>query len=101
MRNIPRTFLVGLSQWFDFQFPIPVIVRSVGSDFSYRRLKQGLGIMNNTFLDEHSDVAGSFNVFEDDRKVCSEAGMNDFVAKPIDVNEMFGKLARWLPGENR
>jgi two-component system sensor histidine kinase/response regulator len=57
--------------------------------------------MNNTFLDDHSDVAGSFNVFEDDRKVCSEAGMNDFVAKPIDVNEMFGKLARWLPGENR
>jgi CheY-like chemotaxis protein len=34
------------------------------------------------------------NVFEDDRKVCSEVGMNDFVAKPIDVNEMFGKLAR-------
>jgi hypothetical protein len=64
MRNIPQTFLIGLSQWFDFQFPIPVIVRSVGSDFSYHRLKQGLGIMNNTFLDDHSDVAGSFNVFK-------------------------------------
>lgn len=38
-------------------------------------------------------LAMTANVFEDDRKVYSEAGMNDFVAKPIDVNEMFGKLA--------
>jgi two-component system sensor histidine kinase/response regulator len=51
---------------------------------------------------EHLPIlAMTANVFADDRKVCSEAGMNDFVAKPIDVNEMFGKLARWLPGENR
>ena len=50
--------------------------------------------------DDLSILAMTANVFEEDRRACLEAGMNDFVAKPIDVNEMFDKLIRWLPGEN-
>ena len=29
-----------------------------------------------------------------------EVGMNDFVAKPIDVDTMFNTLAEWLPKQN-
>ena len=38
------------------------------------------------------------NVFDDDRKACLEAGMNDFVTKPIDLENLFSTLAKWLPG---
>ena len=39
------------------------------------------------------------NVFTEDRKDCLEAGMNDFVSKPFDVDDLFSKLVRWLPGK--
>ncbi len=42
-------------------------------------------------------LAMTANVFEEDRKACVEAGMNDFVAKPIAVDEFFSTLSRWLP----
>jgi CheY-like chemotaxis protein len=40
------------------------------------------------------------NVFDEDRRACLEAGMNDFVAKPIDVDTMFKTLAKWLPKQS-
>jgi CheY-like chemotaxis protein len=42
-------------------------------------------------------LAMTANVFEEDRKACLEVGMNDFVAKPIEVDTMFKILAKWLP----
>lgn len=45
-------------------------------------------------------LAMSANVFAEDRQACAEAGMNDFVAKPINLNAMFNTLAKWLPGKN-
>lgn len=45
-------------------------------------------------------LAMTANVFAEDRKDCMEAGMNDFVAKPIDVDTMFKTLAKWLPRQN-
>jgi|GEM_PF-2626153 len=45
-------------------------------------------------------LAMTANVFEEDRKACLEVGMNDFVAKPIEVDTMFNTLAKWLPRQN-
>jgi len=46
-------------------------------------------------------LAMTANVFEEDRNACLEAGMNDFVAKPIDLNSLFSTLAMWLPGQEQ
>ena len=40
-------------------------------------------------------IAMTANAMAGDRDRCLAAGMNDHVAKPIDVRELFGALARW------
>jgi HPt (histidine-containing phosphotransfer) domain-containing protein len=36
------------------------------------------------------------NARDEDRRRCSDAGMNDFVSKPINPKQLFSTLARWL-----
>ena len=42
-------------------------------------------------------IAMTANAMAEDRRRCLEAGMNDFVPKPIDPDLMYLTLARWLP----
>ncbi len=42
-------------------------------------------------------IALTANAFEEDRKQCLAAGMDDFLAKPFDANKLHEKLCRWLP----
>ncbi len=41
-------------------------------------------------------IAMTANVMEADIKKCTDAGMNDHVGKPIDPEELFGKLLKWV-----
>jgi polar amino acid transport system substrate-binding protein len=41
-------------------------------------------------------IAMTANAMESDREVCLEAGMNDHIAKPIDPDQLFGVLLRWI-----
>ena len=36
------------------------------------------------------------NAFAEDKARCTEAGMNDFIAKPYNPNELFSLLLKWL-----
>jgi PAS domain S-box-containing protein len=41
-------------------------------------------------------IAMTANAMESDRDACLEAGMNDHIAKPIDPEQLFGVLLRWI-----
>jgi two-component system sensor histidine kinase/response regulator len=41
-------------------------------------------------------IAMTANALVSDRELCLEAGMNDHIAKPIDPDQLFGVLLRWI-----
>jgi len=47
-------------------------------------------------------LAMTANAMAGDKEKCIECGMNDHIAKPIDVNQLFSTLARWIqPKESK
>lgn len=42
-------------------------------------------------------IALTANAYEEDRRRCMDAGMDDFLAKPISVDLLKAVLDRWLP----
>lgn len=54
-------------------------------------------------LAEYKDmsiIAMTASAFVEDKEHCFEAGMNDFIVKPFDPDQMFTTLLRWLSRRN-
>jgi two-component system sensor histidine kinase/response regulator len=41
------------------------------------------------------------NAFDEDRKVCIEAGMDDHIGKPVDPEVLYKTLLKWLMQTDR
>ena len=46
-------------------------------------------------------VAMTAQAMTGDREKCIEAGMDDYITKPIDINELFSALVKWIKPKDR
>src|SRR5690606_23563154 len=46
-------------------------------------------------------IALTAKAMKDDKQKCLEAGANDYLAKPIEIDKVLSLIRRWLPQKRR
>ena len=41
-------------------------------------------------------IAMTASAMRGDRQACLDAGMNDFISKPVEINDLYEVISRWL-----
>ena len=89
--------LINLGERFDvilMDMQMPVM----GGIDATRRIRQ---IEARRTLPRHPIVAMTANAMQGDRELCMEAGMDDYLSKPVRQAELADKLQAWAPGAAR
>ncbi len=55
-----------------------------------------IAIRKNALFKNLPIVAMTANAMQQDKDLCAQAGMNDYLPKPIDPNELFRTLLKWI-----
>lgn len=55
------------------------------------------GIESENGLKRTPIIACTANAMQDEAEACFAAGMDDYLAKPVELKELMNKLDRWLP----
>ena len=45
-------------------------------------------------------IAQTANAINEERVRCMEAGCDDFITKPVNINELYDKINKWLNSKN-
>lgn len=59
-------------------------------------IESALGIRADSLCRDTPILAMTANAFDDDRKACLAAGMNDFLSKPVEPERLFETMLKWL-----
>jgi CheY-like chemotaxis protein len=70
----------------DMQMPL---MNGLDATREIRRREQALG------LPRIPIIAMTANAMQGDREICLEAGMDDYLTKPVKSDAMYGCLAHW------
>ena len=46
-------------------------------------------------------IAMTANAYAEDRKMCMQVGMNDFIAKPISIDKLLDRLVHWVSVDDK
>lgn len=72
----------------DMQMPV---MNGLEATRAIRQVREGLDL---------PILAMTANAYSEDRNACLEAGMNDFLIKPVLPDDLFKALLRWLKESN-
>ena len=82
----------------DVQMPV---LDGIGATKEIRTLEKKSPSGQRKGSDRIAIIAMTANAMKGDRERCLEAGMDDYLAKPVNPEELWAKLIKWLPVDKK